>query len=138
MANTETAAEKKKRLAAEAAADEDDSEEDDEEDDAPVAKKGKKEKFKGFEVGDPMELRPKELPLVITPNKEGWANDAQAEFAAILNGYAYRNPVKWAAKKAALLAQLEALAENPGKLSQFKGTAADGGKLSFKDKRFQE
>lgn len=72
---------------------------------------------RGYEVTDPEVFKPKVLPLVINPGKKGWANEAQATFAATLNGYAYKNPDKWAQKKEALLAQLDALAENPEHLN---------------------
>lgn len=63
-----------------------------------------------FIVEDPQLLRPVELPLVVKPlaGKE-WATQAQAEFARTLNGYAYKNPKKWAVKKEALLKELKAL-----------------------------
>jgi hypothetical protein len=63
-----------------------------------------------FIVEDPQLLRPVELPLVVKPlvGKE-WATKAQAEFARTLNGYAYKNPAKWAVKKDALLKELKAL-----------------------------
>ena len=48
-------------------------------------------------VRDPLELRPVELPLVITL-PEG-ASEAQVAFAKVLNAYAYKNPQKWATKK---------------------------------------
>ena len=48
-------------------------------------------------VRDPQVLRPTELPLVIEL-PEG-ASKAQIEFAKVLNGYAYKNPEKWASKK---------------------------------------
>jgi hypothetical protein len=48
-------------------------------------------------VANPMDLRPKELPLVVTL-PEG-ASKAQIAYAKTLNGYAYKNPTKWAEKK---------------------------------------
>jgi hypothetical protein len=63
-----------------------------------------------FIVEDPQLLRPVELPLVVKPlNGKEWATKAQAEFARTLNGYAYKNPEKWAVKKDALLKELKAL-----------------------------
>lgn len=50
-----------------------------------------------IEVSDPMDLRPKELPLVVKLPKN--ASKAQEVFAKTLNGYAYKNPKKWADKK---------------------------------------
>lgn len=112
-------------------------EDDESEEEEPVAKKEGK-KYKGLRVGDPLELRPKELPLVIKPEKgDAWANEAQAEFARTLNAYAYRNPEKWENKKDVLLEQLIELAKKPQLLSKFKGTQGDQGKISYKDERFQ-
>jgi hypothetical protein len=92
-----------------------------------------------FEVADPQELRPKELPLVIKPVGGKWANDAQAEFAKVLNGYAYKNPEKWATKKVALLAQLKELETNPALLNILSGNF-DGSmaKVGYKNKLIEE
>ena|SRR5689334_8522705 len=62
-------------------------------------------------VKDPQDLRPQSLPLVITLPKS--ASKAQIEYAKVLNGYAYKNPAKWAIKKKVLLAKLEALKNAP-------------------------
>lgn len=51
----------------------------------------------GIEVGSPMDLRPKELPLVVKLPAD--ASPAQIEYAKILNGYAYKNPEKFEEKK---------------------------------------
>lgn len=48
-------------------------------------------------VKDPLVIRPVELPLVITLPAS--ASKAQVEYAKTLNGYAYKNPEKWAFKK---------------------------------------
>lgn len=58
-------------------------------------------------VKDPLVLRPVELPLVVTL-PEG-ASKAQIEYAKILNGYAYKNPAKWALKKDVLISKLKDL-----------------------------
>lgn len=50
-----------------------------------------------IKVADPMDLRPQELPLVITLPAD--ASKAQIAYAKVLNGYAYKNPKKWALKK---------------------------------------
>jgi hypothetical protein len=50
-----------------------------------------------IEVGSPMDLRPKELPLVVRLPAD--ASKAQIEYAKILNGYAYKNPTKFEEKK---------------------------------------
>lgn len=70
---------------------------------------------------DPLILRPKELPLVIKPANGAWANEAQEIFARVLNGYAYKNPEKWATKKTLLLKQLADLKENPTKIATLQG-----------------
>ena len=92
--------------------------------------------YEGIVVGDPLLLRPVELPLVVKPADEevGWANDAQAEYANILNAYAYKNPKKWEIKKDVLLKQLVGLAKDPSKLSVYTGIAADEGRLSYKNR----
>lgn len=90
-----------------------------------------------IEVGDPEELRPVELPLVIKPAKgKDWLNEAQAEFAAVLNGYAYKNPKKWAKKKGTLIDQLQKLGVNPELIFSYRGEAEGSlGRLEYKDKR---
>lgn len=89
-----------------------------------------------IQVGDPEELRPKELPLVITPGKgKSWKNPAQAEFAATLNGFAYANPTKFKARKPKLLAQLREIGDNPGAIVKYRGN--DEGRIVYKDKLHQ-
>lgn len=100
-------------------------------DTAPKAVKA--EKRKGIKVGDPQELRPKDLPLVVEPESGKWENEAQEAFAKILNAYAYRNPAKWESKKETLLDQLEELATNPGKFGLFSGSAAGAANLNYKN-----
>lgn len=51
----------------------------------------------GIEVGSPLDLRPTELPLVVKLPAD--ASKAQIAYARILNGYAYKNPAKFEAKK---------------------------------------
>jgi hypothetical protein len=70
----------------------------------------------GIEVGDPMDLRPKKLPLVVKLPAN--ASSAQKEYAKILNGYAYQNPEKWAKKKGVLLKRLELLADQEVSLDE--------------------
>lgn len=87
-------------------------------------------------VGDPEELRPRELPLVVKPAEgKEWANPEQAEFAKTLNGYAYKNPTKWKAKKAKLLEQLVAIGNDP---SLLRVLAPRGSNLSFKNKIIEQ
>lgn len=60
--------------------------------DTPVA-----DESQGIVINDPMDIRPTELPLVVTLPAD--ASKAQIEFAKTLNGYAYKNPQKWTEKK---------------------------------------
>jgi len=90
-----------------------------------------------FTVSDPSIVRPKELPLIITPNSGKWANSAQAEFAQTLNGYAYKNPEKWELKKDALLKQLSELGKNPSALNVITGNGATSGKLKYGNQLIQ-
>ncbi len=83
-----------------------------------------------FKVKDPQELRPKELPLVISPSSGGWKNDEQAEYAKYLNGYAYKNPAKWATKKETLLERLSEIGSNPDAIIKYRGAV---NKVSFKN-----
>ena len=93
----------------------------------------KAEEVKGdIIVGDPQELRPVELPLVVKPVDGKWANEAQEKFARTLNGYAYKNPKKWKIKKDILISQLKDLEKNPENLSVLQG--GDNPNLSFKNR----
>lgn len=56
-----------------------------------------KAKEQEIEVGDPLLLRPTELPLVVKLPAD--ASEAQIAYAKILNSYAYQNPTKWEQKK---------------------------------------
>jgi len=87
-----------------------------------------------FTVSDPLVLRPKELELIIKPTVGGWKNKEQAEFAATLNGYAYKNPEKWAEKKDKLLAQLTALGSNPALITKLRGNDT---KLSYSNELYK-
>lgn len=97
-------------------------------------KEEKKSKGVEIEVGEPLELKPKELPLVVKPKGGDWANEAQAEFARTLNGYAYRNPEKWDAKKEKLLKQLETLGKDPSQYQAITGTVLGDTSLSYTNK----
>lgn len=74
-----------------------------------------------IEVKDPEILKPKNLPLVITPREGSWKNDKQAEYAKVLNAYAYANPTKWKKKQAVLLARLREIGEDPSALRKYQG-----------------
>lgn len=90
----------------------------------------------GIDVGDPLALRPVDLPLVVKPSNGGeWKNEAQARFAATLNAYAYKNPAKWASKKEVLIAQLIEIGENPAKAHVLSGGES---KLSYKNKLIEQ
>lgn len=82
-------------------------------------------------VEDVQVLKPRELPLVVKPASGAWANEAQEEYARTLNGYAYKNPTKWAKKKAVLLVQLENLATDPEGIVKLRGANT---KLTFGNK----
>jgi hypothetical protein len=83
----------------------------------------------GIEVGDPMDLRPKKLPLVVKLPAN--ASSAQKEYAKILNGYAYQNPEKWAKKKGVLLKRLELLADQEVSLDEDRSLSINKSKVSF-------
>ena len=87
-----------------------------------------------FTVQDPTVMRPKELPLVITPNSGSWKNENQAKYAQTLNAYAYKNPEKWATKKGKLLAQLAEVGENAS--AYFKYASHDS-RVNFVNKLIQ-
>lgn len=89
-----------------------------------------------IDVEDPEILRPRELPLVVKPsNGKEWLNEAQAEYARTLNGYAYKNQKKWAKKKTTLLKQLQELGKDPSRLAFYKGVQEDEpGNLTFSNK----
>ena len=61
----------------------------------------------GIEIGEPLDLRPKHLPLVV--KLPAGASSAQKEYAKVLNAYAYENPTKWAKKRDKLIKRLESL-----------------------------
>lgn len=87
-------------------------------------------------IGEPEELRPVELPLVVKlPDGKEWENTEQAAYAKTLNGYAYKNPKKWAAKKEALLARLVEIGKDP---SLYRVYAAVPENLSYKNKLIEQ
>lgn len=96
------------------------------------------------EVGDPEELKPKVLPLVVTPKggaKDdefgGWNNASAFSHAKTLNAYAYKNPRKWKKKKNVLVARLVELNELPADEAAEKYAALSGELqgVSYTDKR---
>lgn len=90
----------------------------------------------GIEVGDPMLLRPVELPLVVKPTSGAWANPEQEKYAAVLNAYAYRNPKKWEKKKTKLIKQLSDLATTPEDIHVLNGGVdLMLGQITYTDKR---
>ena len=81
-------------------------------------------------VSDPMVLRPKELPLVVTLPEN--ASGAQKEYAKVLNSYAYQNPEKWAEKKDVLIARLKSYKNlNTLENQSLGGKLIIGGKDNF-------
>ena len=88
-----------------------------------------------IEVSDPEVLRPESLPLVIKPKGGVWLNAEQEEYARTLNGYAYKNPEKFAEKKELLLERLYTLGDRPELLLKYKGLNAKmANNLSYDDK----
>ena len=80
----------------------------------------------GIVVESPLELRPRDLPFIVKPKSGSWKNEAQAEYAGFLNGYAYKNPEKWEVKKEVLLKKLVKIGDNPKLVNLYKG-APEGG-----------
>jgi hypothetical protein len=87
-----------------------------------------------FNVAEPQIVKPQDLPLVVTPPASGWANSAQEEFARTINGYAYKNPKKWAVKKDKMLSQLSELATNPELINQLRGAEDENTRLTYSNK----
>ena len=88
-----------------------------------------------FEVSEPLIIKPQDLPLVVTPSTgKTWVNEAQAEYAKTLNGYAYKNPKKWASKKGKLLKSLTRLATEPSYINFLRGAEDDNVKLTYSNK----
>lgn len=99
-----------------------------------VETKETKETSSGFSVKDPEVIMPKELPLIITPDSGSWANEAQAEYARTLNGYAYKNPEKWKVKKEVLLKALEDMATDPSVLIRKRGNIDPNKRVEYGNK----
>lgn len=82
-----------------------------------------------IEVGDPVSVRPKDLPLVVrVPDS---ASSAQKEYAKVLNAYAYHNPEKWAVKKEVLIKRLESLAGKEVVVSENQRLSINKSAVSF-------
>ena len=101
---------------------------------AEAADESSSEENFGFDVQDPAVLRPEVLPLVIKEPKGGWKNPAQAEYAAVLNGYAYKNRKKWGKKKQTLLKNLAEIGESPDAIVKYRGQQ---GSLSYGNQLIQ-
>lgn len=88
-----------------------------------------------FEVSAPQIIKPQDLPLVVKPGAgKEWANAEQAEYAKTLNGYAYKNPNKWEAKKAKLLKNLTRLATDPTYINFLRGSVDENTRLTYSNK----
>lgn len=101
-------------------------------------------------VSDPEIARPRELPLIVKPANGGeWKNKEQAEYAKVVNAYAYKNPDKWKAvisyegkfagksKKDVLIARLAEIGENPRMLQVYSPQERDAegkAKLQYRNK----
>lgn len=101
-----------------------------------------------FNVLEPEDVRPKELPLLITPANGTWVNKEQEEYAKTINAYAYKNPTKWAqnmidprtgqeipnsSKKDVCLKQLSDLGKNPSLIGKIRGNDT---RLVYSDKAY--
>ena len=84
-----------------------------------MTKEKENETNEEIEVGNPSDLRPTKLPLVV--KLPASASNAQKEFAKILNAYAYKNPTKWEIKKDTLIAKLKELKNAPDPVEQETG-----------------
>lgn len=88
-----------------------------------------------FEVSAPQIIKPQDLPLVVKPGAgKEWANAEQAEYAKTLNGYAYKNPNKWEAKKGKLLKNLTRLATEPSYINFLRGSVDENTRLTYSNK----
>jgi hypothetical protein len=88
-----------------------------------------------FEVTAPKIIKPQDLPLVVKLNAgKEWANAEQAEYAKTLNGYAYKNPNKWEAKKGKLLKNLTRLATEPSYINFLRGSVDENTRLTYSNK----
>lgn len=71
-------------------------------------------------------LKPIERELIIKPKLgEQWKNEQQAAYARVLNGYAYTNPKKFAAKQVKLLTQLKEIGEDPEEAKKYMTPATN-------------
>lgn len=101
-----------------------------------------------FKVLEPESVRPKELPLLITPTNGSWVNKEQEEYARTLNAYAYKNPEKWkqnqvdpisgqeipnSSKRDVCLKQLSELGRNPNLIGKLRGNNTN---LAYNDKAY--
>lgn len=85
----------------------------------------------GITVGNPMKLRPVELPLVVT--LPSGSSKAQIAFAKVLNAYAYQNPEKWETKKDVLIERLKSLKNAPDPVESNIKVGGQGGKNRLED-----
>ncbi len=92
----------------------------------PAAGNKQDEDEQDIQVNDVHILKPVELPLVVVLPKD--ASKAQIAYAQTLNGYAYKNPKKWAIKKNGLIAKLRDLKNAPDPVED------EGPKLSLSRK----
>lgn len=84
-------------------------------------------------VGDPLSLKPVDLPLVVKPAGKipenhpfgGWKNAEQSKFAQTLNAHAYQFPDSWQTKKDKLVGQLSEIGKNPDLFYLLSGETRD-------------
>ncbi len=85
-----------------------------------VEQKVEKEVEETVEFGKPLDLRPKELPLIVKPKGGKWKNEAQERYAQIINAYAYTNPDKFETKKEVLGKRLIEIGNDPSALAKYE------------------
>lgn len=99
------------------------------EEDTPVMEQDFETKGSKIEVNDPMDIRPKALPLVVKVPAS--ASSAQKEYAKVLNSYAYQNPIKWKQKKEVLIKRLHSLAGKEVMLDDDHKLSVNKSRISF-------
>lgn len=87
-----------------------------------------------YEVGDPQELRPQELPFVISKPKGGFNSEREEQYWKNLNAYAYKNPEKWEEKKSELIERLKEIRKSEKASNKYM---SNDKKVSYQSKAHQ-
>ncbi len=88
-----------------------------------------------FIIGDPLQIRPVDLPLVIKlAEGQSYKNPEQQLYANVLNAYAYKNPTKWATRKDVEIARLREIGDDVSKYYLYTGTQPGEQNISYKNK----